>query len=267
VAVATDVMLVNFWGLIMKSFTLFVFVVVVAGSNVAQAVVLTNATATYSQSFLTSNYLVSQSIDGITLGRNGWAVGQNTSNPALAAFAETAAFETLSNPAGGSGAYMTFTLTQNFAEVPGHTIGRFRLSVTGDDRTTFADGLQSGGDVTATWSILTPVIALATGGAILTVQGDNSILASGPSPATSVYTVSAFSTLTDITGVRLEVLEHASLPFQGPGRQPVNGNFVLTEFQMDATALPEPATLLVFGFVAVLALPLRKLAISTLRTC
>jgi hypothetical protein len=127
-----------------------------------------------------------------------------------------------------------------------HTLGRFRLSATADDRGTFADGLQTGGDVAASWTVLTPLTALATNGAALTILADGSVLASGTSPATSVYTVTASTALSGITGIRLEVLEDASLPFSGPGRFAANGNFVLTEFTVDAAAgtgdVPEPAT-------------------------
>ncbi|MBL8177851.1 MAG: hypothetical protein JNK48_24445 [Bryobacterales bacterium] len=124
-----------------------------------------------------------------------------------------------------------------------HTVGRFRISVTTDARAGFADGLQSGGDVTAAWTVLTPVSAAATNGPALTILGDGSVLASGTNPANSVYTVVAPTALTGITGVRLEVLEDASLPGSGPGRQPANGNFVLTEFEVSVdAAVPEPGT-------------------------
>jgi len=89
-----------------------------------------------------------------------------------------------------------------------------------------------------------------SGGVTLTIQGDGSILASGTSPATDVYTVTAFTSLTGITGIRLEVLENASLPGSGPGRQPLNGNFVLSEFQVDAAAVPEPASLAIWSLSA-----------------
>ena len=45
------------------------------------------------------------------------------------------------------------------------------------------------------------------------------------------------TSLSPITGIRLEVLEDPSLPFNGPGRQPTNGNFVLTELMLHAEEL------------------------------
>ena len=122
-----------------------------------------------------------------------------------------------------------------------HTLGRLRLSVTTDNRSLFADGLASGGDVTATWTVLDPSSFVSANGATLSKLGDLSILASGFSPDTDIYTISAQTSLTGITGVRLEAIEDPSLPFGGPGRQPGNGNFVLSEFQMDIVAVPEPS--------------------------
>ena len=89
----------------------------------------------------------------------------------------------------------------------------------------------------------------------MTEQGDFSILLSGTNPSTDIYLVSAFTSLSGITGLRLEVLEDASLPFSGPGRAR-NGNFVLTTFAVDGVAavltppvsgVPEPMTLSLLG--------------------
>ncbi len=46
----------------------------------------------------------------------------------------------------------------------------------------------------------------------------------------------------NITGVRLEVLQDPSLPYNGPGLELGNGNFILSEFKLDATPAPEPAS-------------------------
>ena len=116
--------------------------------------------------------------------------------------------------AGGS--TFTFTLTQSF---PGHTLGRFRISVTTDDRASFADGLVSGGDVTANWTVLDPTTAVSANGATLNELGDYSILASGASPVADTYTVTADTALTGITGFRAEAISDPSLPFGGPGAQ------------------------------------------------
>jgi hypothetical protein len=84
-----------------------------------------------------------------------------------------------------------------------------------------------------TWAVLEPETFTSKGGAILKKLPDQSILASGKNPFPESYTLSAFTTLTGITGVRLEVLSDASLPSRGPGRAN-NGNFVLSEFKIGA---------------------------------
>ena len=112
----------------------------------------------------------------------------------------------------------------------------------------------------ANWTILHPLAADATNGTVLTILGDDSILAGGPNPGTSLYTVTAFASTGAITGFRLETLADPSLPEGGPGRREVNGNFVLTELSVDAvsavSSVPEPASLIAivlgFGFLSAL---------------
>lgn len=209
-------------------------------------VILQNATATFSQT-ASGPFDISESIDtnydGTLAGNNGWAIFQGSTT------AQTAVFETAANVGAGGGTVLTFQLHQLFAypTVSQHTIGLFRLSVTADDRSTFANGSQTGGDVTANWTTLTPLSMLSAYGATLEKQNDNSILASKISPNIDVYTVIANTTLVGITGIRLEVLEDPSLPYSGPGRQPTNGNFVLTEFTLDAKPVPIPAAAWLLG--------------------
>ncbi len=81
------------------------------------------------------------------------------------------------------------------------------------------------------WVVLDPADLKSKGGATLKKQPDGSVLASGKNPSPEVYTVTAKTDLTGITGVRLEVLADPSLPARGPGRAP-NGNFVLNEFRV-----------------------------------
>ena len=57
---------------------------------------------------------------------------------------------------------------------------------------------------------------------------DGSFLAKGANPGTDTYVVTIDSGFDQLTGVRLEVLPHPSLPGNGPGRAG-NGNFVLSE--------------------------------------
>ena len=201
---------------------------------------LQNATATYSQ---TSDgvWNVEQAIDGLVIDSNGWAV-LNGGN-------EIAVFESVANFGYAGGTLLTFKLHQEYSNM-GHLLGAFRISVTQADRSTFADGLQNGGDVgsPAIWTQLVPTFATSSNGATLSINGDNSILSGGINPGVDIYTVIASTSLDNITGVRLEVFQDPSLPRGGPGRFE-NGNFVLTEFTLDASpaVVPEPGTFILFG--------------------
>jgi Tol biopolymer transport system component/predicted Ser/Thr protein kinase len=210
-----------------------------AAPSAAAPITLQNATATFSQTAFGGNP-VGQAIDGNFAPENGWAVlsGSTTS-------AQTAVFESASDVGFAGGTSFEFTFSQFLTSTPGTLLGRFRLSITTDERSLFADGLSTGGDVTANWVVLMPTGASATNGATLTILGDGSILSGGTRPANSVYTVNASTALTGITGFRLEMLEDPSLPTNGPGRAN-NGNFALTEFQVDASqaAIPEPSSAL-----------------------
>src|SRR5215213_8974881 len=70
------------------------------------AVVLSNATATYSQTAPFGSFPVSQTIDGIFASPNGWAIHPNEGD-------QIAVYEIATNPAGPFGALFTFIMTQN----------------------------------------------------------------------------------------------------------------------------------------------------------
>ena len=208
----------------------------------AQAIALQNATATFSQT-LSGDFSVAHAIDGITADGLGWAIAGSPAGGDITT-AQTAVFETVTNAGIVGGTQLTFNIQQLYGT--NHELGRFRLSLTQDNRATFADGLQTGGAVAANWTVLAPMSLTSANGATLTVLGDNSILASGAAPATDTYTVVANTTLTGITGFRIEALADPSLSTNGPGRQ-TNGNFVLTEFSVSGVAAaagaPEPGSL------------------------
>jgi hypothetical protein len=212
----------------------------------AAVVNLQQPTATYSQS-LSGDFSVGRAINGTTLDNLGWAIQDGIQ-------AQTAVFETASDVGSALGSTLTFTLTQDYNIWPQQLMGRFRLSLTTDNRSTFADGLANGGDVTANWVVLTPLSYSSLNGTVLSKLGDDSILASGATPNTEVYTIVASTVLTGITGIRLEMIPDISLPFNGPGRQPLNGNFVLSEFEVSLVAVPEPAAWSVLCCVALVAL-------------
>lgn len=118
-------------------------------------------------------------------------------------------------------------------------LGKFRLSVTTSNRSTFADGNEgttTPGNVGASgiWTVLQPRRQCATSGATMTIGGDSSILVQDLNSTDALYVVEADTTLVGITGVRLEVLEDGVLPQTGPGLQNSNGNFVLADFTVRA---------------------------------
>jgi hypothetical protein len=91
------------------------------------------------------------------------------------------------------------------------------------------------------WTPLQVTDVKSSGGVGLSVQPDGSVLASGTTPPTATYTVTATTTtLTKITGLRLEALTDDSLPVKGPGRSP-GGNFALTHFAVTAAPLGDAA--------------------------
>lgn len=230
----------------LSGITILVVTLTAADRADAGLILLQNATATHSQT-ISGDWSVGRAIDGQfdTSFGSGWAIARENNNASTQP--ESTVFETAYDLGAPTGIQLVFKL-YHFFDSPGqHNIGRFRLSVTTDLRAEFADGLSTGGDVTANWVVLEPQMATSTGETVLTILGDQSILATGNNPATSVYTVTAATTLTGITGFRLEVLEDPSLPNNGPGRSS-SANFTLTEFQVEAEALavPEPSTWLMF---------------------
>jgi hypothetical protein len=96
----------------------------------------------------------------------------------------------------------------------------------------------------AAWTPLTPTESTATNGVALRLMPDGSVLASGPNPPQTTYTVVGTTTATQITGVRIEALPDPSLPRGGPGRDGY-GHFRVTGLQVrggpaDGAAGPEP---------------------------
>jgi len=82
--------------------------------------------------------------------------------------------------------------------------------------------------------------AIAKPGADLTINTDNSVLASGKLQSLDLYTVVGLADLgKPITALKLETLSDPSLPSKGPGRAD-NGNFVLTEFRVGQKLLDKP---------------------------
>jgi hypothetical protein len=89
------------------------------------------------------------------------------------------------------------------------------------------------------WRVLMPSRAAADGGVIVTVQADGSVLASGPNPGETIFTIEGTTTAGRVTAIRLEAMPDPSLPKGGPGRDPY-GNFVLNGVEISAGGTRQP---------------------------
>ena len=208
----------------------------------AVPLLLQNGTATFSQLINGGPYSPSQAIDGDFGDPNGWAVGTTLTFGGAAA--QAAVWETAADLTAAD-----LTITMHFLHAnAGHLLGRFRFSVTTDDRAMFADGLDGGGDVDANWTVLTGANVIGPAGMTFTTLGDDSILAGGIIANQGVYTVTYLTVLNNITGLRLEAMEDPSLPGgDGPGLHSANGNFLLTEMIVDASIVPDPSPAMLVG--------------------
>ncbi|MFI5458149.1 MAG: tetratricopeptide repeat protein [Isosphaerales bacterium] len=92
------------------------------------------------------------------------------------------------------------------------------------------------------WTVLKPTEMKSAGGATLTLQPAGSVLASGTNPDRDVYSMVAKNDLKQITAIRLEALPHPTLPHNGPGRFPNNGNFYLFDLRVFSGGAPVPLT-------------------------
>jgi hypothetical protein len=90
------------------------------------------------------------------------------------------------------------------------------------------------------WKVLDPEKYYGAVGTKFVKLKDKSLLAAASNPPRSEYTITVQTHLTNITGFRLEALRDPNLPSYGPGRAE-NGNFVLSEFLVDAAPLSDPA--------------------------
>ena len=85
------------------------------------------------------------------------------------------------------------------------------------------------------WTYVKPNVAISQGGATLTINEDNSVLAAGANPDKEIYEVIAELPAGKWSAIRLEGLPDKSLPGSGIGRSD-NSNVVLTGFSVDVVA-------------------------------
>jgi hypothetical protein len=198
-------------------------------SHVTEPIVvpLQSPTATFSE----ARRPIEQTIDGDPAGR-GWGFSQPVDFQGPVIRAPIGVWETVDNVGFQQGTELTFTLMHDSRNRT--SIGRFRILATTDSRDEFADGLESGGDVSANWHPLQWIELSSTEGAEFTVMPDNSLLVAGGENSRDSYQLRAITPLQNITGFRIEIVKDPSLPGQGgPGRGP-GGVAYLTEFSVTA---------------------------------
>ena len=91
------------------------------------------------------------------------------------------------------------------------------------------------------WHLLEPNALTATKGIQLQRLDDRSVRATGTAD-TAAYTLVANTQLQGITGIRIEALTDETIKGGGPGL-PENGNFVVTEFEVQAAPIAKPTEL------------------------
>ncbi len=119
------------------------------------------------------------------------------------------------------------------------------------DEAKFAAWTSEAAKTAGHWPPVAPASAISTGHATLSVLADGSVLASGDKPNQDTYIVELPCALPRVSGIRLEVLPHASLPEGGPGRAPLysEGDFMLGEFSVaelssgESSSAPRPIAL------------------------
>src|SRR6185312_12020504 len=89
------------------------------------------------------------------------------------------------------------------------------------------------------WIVVKPELD-ESGGQKHYVLADGSILAQGYAPTKHTTEFEVATSLSNITAVRLELLNDPNLPLGGPGRS-IYGACALTEFKLDAAPADESA--------------------------
>jgi hypothetical protein len=200
------------------------------GASTVSPVTFSSAVATFYE--VQNDWAPSQMIDGLFTGPpgpgayagiNGWSVYDFNSGMADGADA----LLTLANPLPAGQYNLTFTIYQNYYGNPGHILGDFALDYTTAASPTLSSpqtpvSIQSASSLNGTtFSFLSP-------GELLANTSQNLI-------GTDTYTISAsVDSASPITGIFLDAIKNPALPGGGPGGQYGNGNFVVSEFTLDA---------------------------------
>ena len=199
----------------------------------AQAVNLpfSSVAATYDQ-ISPGFFPAARMIDGVTNDNSGWAIFRNT-GAADDTHSESAVF-TLASPLAAGSQTLTFTIFQLYSD-PFHVLGNFSLAYT----TAAAPALAS------PQTLLTILSATSTvAGTVLTSPSTGRIDVTGTVQATDTYTILVtLNSALPVRGFFLNAIDTNgdAVAGGGPGRQPSNGNFVVSEFTV-ASTVPEPSS-------------------------
>ena len=229
-----------------------------ASTGAASLVPLRNATATYTQPnpSVPGLWSPAKTIDGRISGQfTSWAtVNRNVGPGGDVNRSEAIVWETVSNLSLDGREPIQFSLHfKDSVPVGNRGLGRFKISYTTDPRRTFANGLDIGGDVMANWMTIDLIGLRSDSGEAFDTLADGSILVAAGTGTKPSYYATALLSVANITGFRLDALEHSSLPFGGPGAGGVGGapvdlqNFHLSEFQVEVVPLPASLPLLAAG--------------------
>ena len=89
------------------------------------------------------------------------------------------------------------------------------------------------------WTSIRAESAASDEGVTLEITGENTIFASGPTPARANYSIRLPATTSPLTGMRIDTIPDARLPSGGAGRSP-SGNAVLTRIRLAANGVEVP---------------------------
>ena len=89
------------------------------------------------------------------------------------------------------------------------------------------------------WHPLVPSKATSAKGATVEVDAEGVVRVSGKNPEVDTIVIEGTTSLTELTGLRIEALPDPKLPAKGPGRAR-NGNFVLTHVKLETSSRLSP---------------------------
>ncbi|MEE2713251.1 MAG: hypothetical protein VX913_10800, partial [Planctomycetota bacterium] len=89
------------------------------------------------------------------------------------------------------------------------------------------------------WHPLVPSKATSAKGATVEVDAEGVVRVSGKNPEVDTIVIEGTTSLTELTGLRIEALPGPKLPAKGPGRAR-NGNFVLTHVKLETSSRLSP---------------------------